>query len=109
MGRQGGLARFLGTCGWVNGYADDGRAIWRAKSDLNKKKWLKMPSMEGQRRAAHVFSAASMVAGRLWSRLPMEMRRLADGGGFNRLVGQLRVMMEEAGGEAPEGSGHGRD
>jgi hypothetical protein len=94
MGRQGGMARFLGTCCDINGYADDGKAIWRAKSELNKRKWLKMPSMEGQRRAAHVFGAASMLAGRLWSRLPEEMRRLADGGGFNRLVGTLVGLME---------------
>jgi hypothetical protein len=106
MGRQGGLARFLGSWGDINGYADDGKAIWRGKSDLNKKKWLKMPSMEGQRRAAHVFSAASTVAGLIWSRLPVEMRRLADGGGFNRLVGQLRVLMEEGEGQGNfEGQG----
>ncbi len=53
--------------------------------------------MEGQRVAARYFGAASTVAGSVWSRLPAAMRRLADGGGFNRLVGRCRDLVEEDG------------
>jgi hypothetical protein len=102
MGRQGGIARFLGSCAHIVGYVDDGKVLWRKPSSLTRKKWLKMPTMEKQRVAARQFGGASMVAGNLWSRLPSGMRKLADGGAFNRLVGQCRMLMvedpDEAGG-----------
>jgi hypothetical protein len=97
MGRQGGIGRFIGSCRQLVGYVDDGKAIWRRHNGMNKKKWRKSPSFEGQRVAARYFGAASAVAGDLWSKMPAEMRRLADGGGFNRLVGRCRDLMEADG------------
>ncbi len=97
MGRQGGIARFLGSCRQLIGYVDDGRALWRQHGPLNRKRWRKHPKMEGQRVAARYFGAASTVAGSVWSRLPAAMRRLADGGGFNRFVGRCRDLVESDG------------
>ena len=97
MGRQGGIARFLGSSRQWIGYVDDGRALWRQHGPLNRKRWRKHPHMEGQRVAARYFGAASTVAGSVWSRLPAAMRRLADGGGFNRFVGRCRDLVEADG------------
>ena len=97
MGRQGGIARFLGSSRQWLGYVDDGRALWRQHGPLDRKLWKTLPEMEGQRVAAKYFGAASTVAGSVWSRLPAAMRRLADGGGFNRLVGRCRDLVESDG------------
>jgi hypothetical protein len=97
MGRQGGIARFLGSSRTFVGYVDDGKVLWRKHNGMNRKKWSTLPCFEGQRVAANYFGAASAVAGDLWGKLPVEMRRLSDGGAFNRLVGRCRDLVEEDG------------
>jgi hypothetical protein len=67
-----------------------------------------MDSMQACRNAAVLFGAASTMAGCLWRMLPDGMKRLADGGGYNRLVAACRMLLEEDL-EAPEGSGRSRD
>jgi hypothetical protein len=95
MGRQGGLARFTGSVGNLNCYFDAGMELVRTKSRLNKKKWLRLPSMRRQRDAATIFGAASTVAAELWRPLPAAMRRLADGAAYGRLVGKCRALMAQ--------------
>src|SRR6187431_835718 len=97
MGGQAGIARFLGSCPQFVGYVDGGKPLWRKHNGLDKQKWLDMPTMWRQRDAARYFGAASAVAGNLWKKMPAGMRRLADGGGFNRLVGRCRDLVEEDG------------
>ena len=84
------------------GYVDDGKVFWRRKPPFvgkraNRRKWRKNPRFAGQREAAKYFGAASAVAGNLWSKMPPEMRRISDDGGFNRLVGRCRDLVEDDG------------
>ncbi|MEY3442705.1 MAG: hypothetical protein RLZZ519_986, partial [Bacteroidota bacterium] len=95
MGRQGGLARFTGSVGNLNCYFDAGMEIVRLKSGLDKKKWLRLPSMRRQRDAATIFGAASVIASQLWKPLPAGMRRLADGAAYGRLVGRCRSLVAQ--------------
>lgn len=97
MGRQGGISLFMGSFGNVNCYFDDGRALARMKSSLTKARWLDLPSMAAQRAATRGFGAASVIASQLWGMLPAGMRRLGDGGAFNRLVGACRELVCEDG------------
>jgi hypothetical protein len=85
---------FLGTSAGITGVMDDGKGYWRRRSKLDKKRWYAMESMVEQHGHAKLFGAASSVAGWMWRYLPEGMRRLADGGAFNRLVGMCRVLME---------------
>jgi hypothetical protein len=103
MGRQGSGCHFVGSCVGVNGYIDDGKALWRKRSSLDKATWQKHPHMRAQRLASQYFSGASTVSKFLWVSLPAAMRRLADGGAYNRIVGTCMSASAEGGieGERP--------
>jgi hypothetical protein len=103
MGRQCGTTWLLGTCGGVTGYADVGfdgevHGYARMRSTLSRKDWKLKAAFAGSRRAAGQFGIASGYAGRIWSALPAGMRRIADGGAFNTLVGEIRGMVDEGDG-----------
>jgi hypothetical protein len=95
MGRQKGNAVFLGTYAGITGFADEGKGFWRRRTSLDGVKWRGMDSMQPCRDASVLFGAASTTAGCLWRMLPDGMKRLADGGGYNRLVAACRALLEK--------------
>jgi hypothetical protein len=97
MARQCGIGTFVGTALGITGYIADGNPYIRFAPNITKRKWKTSPAYAGQRHAARVFSAASVLASGLWSGLPAGMKRLGDAGAFNRLVGTVRMLVEEGG------------
>jgi hypothetical protein len=95
VGRQKGNAVFLGTCAGITGFADEGKGFWRRRTSLTGEQWRSSPWMAPCREAAVLFGAASTTAGCLWRMLPDGMKRLADAGGYNRLVAACRMLVEE--------------
>jgi hypothetical protein len=95
MGRQGGIARLIGTIAGLNFYFDEDMELVRRRSSLTKQQWLTMPSMRKQREASKLFGAASVIASQLWKGLPAGMRRLADADAYGRLVGHCRHWVGE--------------
>jgi hypothetical protein len=93
MGRQGGIARFTGSVGDLTFYFDDDKGKVKWKSRLNQEKWLARREMWRQHDSSRLFGAAAVVASNLWKGMPAGIRRLADGSGYGRLVGQCASLM----------------
>ncbi len=90
MAKQVGKVLFLGTRLGCTGYVLGGKPYIRRRSTLDGKRVRQDAAFARSRVAAAAFGEAARFTARLWREVPAELKRLMDGGAYNRIVNAVR-------------------